>query len=182
MPRPRKLPETPYFSAALVLLAAALFGWLVLPRLAPDRLVGNPAPDFLLPRLGPGGALLADKVRLSGLEGKPVFLDFWASWCPPCRAGMPVLDRVAKVQEKRGLVVLGVLSNDPEPGDASELLAQAPVSYGIVVDDQNQAGAAFGVESLPTLVVLDRKGAVVAKRTGTLSEGELTALAETVLR
>ena len=180
MVRPKR-PETPFFNAGLVLLAAGLFGWLVLPRLAADPFVGKTAPDFLLPRLGPGGALLPEKVRLSELEGKAVILDFWASWCPPCRDEMPVLDRVAQAQKARGLVVLGVLSGDL-PEDAGEYLAKHPVSYGTVVDDQRQAGEAFAVEGLPTIVVLDRKGGIVAKRPGRMSEKELTALAEAALR
>ena len=174
-------PETPWFTAGLVLFAAGLFGWLVLPRLAPSRSVGKAAPDFLLPRLGPGGAVSSEKVRLSELEGKAVILDFWASWCMPCRAEMPVVDRVAKAQGPRGLVTLGVLSGDA-PEDAGQFLAEHPVSYATLVDDQSLAGGAFGVEHLPTLVVLDKKGNVVAMREGRLSENELTALAEIALR
>jgi len=110
-----------------------------------------------------------------------VILDFWASWCAPCRHEMPVLDRVAQAQKQRGLVVLGVLSGDL-PEDASEFLLKSPVSYGIVVDDQSQASKAFNVEGLPTIVVLDRKGTIIANRPGTMSERELTALVETALR
>jgi thiol-disulfide isomerase/thioredoxin len=179
MPPPR-LPETPWFTAGLVLFAAGLFGWLVLPRLAPDPFLGKSAPDFLLPRLGPGGVVSAEKVRLSELEGKAVILDFWASWCMPCRAEMPIIDRVAKAQSARGLVALGVLSGDL-PEDAGEFLGEHPVSYGSVIDEQTQAGSAFAVRGLPTLVVLDRKGTIVAMRTGTVSESELTALAEAAL-
>ncbi len=174
MPAPR--PETPWFTAGLVLFAAGLFGWLVLPRLAP-----RVAPDFLLPRLGPGGSVSAEKVRLSNLEGKAVILDFWASWCPPCRAEMPVVDRVAKAESSRGLVTLGVLSGDL-PEDAGQFLAEHPVSYGSVIDDQTMAGRAFGVEGLPTLVVIDKRGQIIATRTGTVSEKELTLLAERALR
>ncbi|HTQ06534.1 MAG TPA: TlpA family protein disulfide reductase [Polyangiaceae bacterium] len=180
MPSPRP-PETPWFTAGLVLFAAGLFGWLVLPRLAPDPFIGKPAPDFLLAKLGPSGAVSPDKVRLSDLEGKAVILDFWASWCMPCRAEMPVIDRVAKAQRARGLVALGVLSGDL-PEDAAEFLAEHPVSYGSVIDDQSVAGHAFGVQGLPTLVVLDKKGKVVAMRTGTVPENELSALAEAALR
>lgn len=180
MPAP-KAPETPWFSAGLVLFAAGLFGWLVLPRLAPDPFVGKSAPDFLLPRLGPSGAISNEKVRLSDLQGKAVVLDFWASWCIPCRAEMPIVDKVAKTQGARGVVALGVLSGDA-PEDAAEFLAQHPVEYPSVVDEQSLAGTAFAVRGLPTLVVLDRKGAVVAMRVGHVSENELTALVEAALR
>lgn len=172
----RKHPETPWFTAGLVLLAAGLFGWIVLPRLAPRQ-----APDFLLPRLGPAGALMPQKVRLSELEGKAVILDFWASWCQPCRHEMPVIDRVARANASRGLVALGILSGDA-PEDAANFLAQNPVSYTSVVDDQSEAGRAFGVSGLPTLVVIDKKGQVVGTRVGMVPERELNALVETALR
>jgi cytochrome c biogenesis protein CcmG/thiol:disulfide interchange protein DsbE len=165
----------------LVLVAAGLFGLLALPRLAPDPTVGKPAADFLLPRLGAqaeGGG--PSKLRLSDLEGKAVILDFWASWCMPCRAQAPIVDRVAKAQGARGLVALGVVTGDTEQ-KAEQFLAEHPVAYSSVMDDQGEAARAFKVDGLPTLVVLDRKGQVVAVRKGLVSEKELTGMAEAAL-
>jgi len=170
-----------WFNTGLVLLAAALFGLLVLPRLTPDPLVGKQATDFLLPRLEPAGGLSSEKVRLSGLEGKAVILDFWASWCIPCRAQAPVVDAVAKAHGSRGLMALGVVSGD-SPEDAAAFLASHPVAYGSVVDEQGEAARAFDVRGLPTLVALDKTGNVVARRSGFVSEKELTGIAEAALR
>lgn len=176
----RKVPPNPWLGSGLVLFAAGLFGWLVLPRLAPDPFVGKPARDFMLPRLALSGALGPEKVRLSDLEGKAVILDFWASWCMPCRAFSPTVDRVGKAYSARGLVTLGVLSGDL-PEEAAGFLREHPVSYGTIVDDQREAALAFDVQGLPTVVVLDRKGGVVAIRRHGVSERELTALAEAAL-
>jgi thiol-disulfide isomerase/thioredoxin len=175
-----KPPSNPLFGAALVLLAAGLFGGLVLPRLAPDPFVGKQAADFLLPQLGPSGTVGPEKVRLSSLEGKAVILDFWASWCMPCRAVGPIVDKVAKAQAARGVTALGVLSGD-EPADAATFLAQHPLGYSTVIDEQREAQRAFSVEGLPTIVVLDKKGAVVAIRRGLVTERELIALTEAAL-
>jgi thiol-disulfide isomerase/thioredoxin len=121
-----------------------------------------------------------EKVRLSDLDGKVVILDFWASWCMPCRALGPIVDKVAKAQAARGVMALGVLSGD-EPDDAATFLAQHPLGYSTVVDEQREAGRAFSIEGLPTIVVLDKKGAVVAIRRHLVSERELTALTEAAL-
>jgi len=173
-------PHTSLLMPALVLVAAGLFGALALPRLAPDPKVGKPAADFLLPRVGAKSASGSSKLRLSDLEGKAVILDFWASWCMPCRAQAPIVDQVAKSQGARGLVALGVVTGDSQE-NAEEFLASHPVTYGSVIDDQGEAARAFQVEGLPTLVVLDRKGQVVAVRKGLVSEKELTGIAEAAL-
>ena len=181
MANSRSVHRPVWLNAGLVLAAAALFGVAVLPRLAPDPFVGKQANDFLLPRLVAGGGLSSEKVRLSDLEGRAVLLDFWASWCMPCRAQGPVVDRVAKAQGARGFVALGVVSGD-SPEDAGQFLAAHPVDYGSVVDEQGEASRAFEVQGLPTLVALDKHGAVVARRTGFVSEKELTGIVEAALR
>jgi cytochrome c biogenesis protein CcmG/thiol:disulfide interchange protein DsbE len=168
--------RAPWFVPAVVLLAAAAFGLLALPHLAPSR----QAEDFLLPRLDPKGGASPGQVRLSDLQGKGVILDFWASWCVPCRAQAPIVDRVSRSNKARGLVALGVVSGDA-PEDAAAFLAQHPVSYESVVDDQGAASRAFHVNSLPTIVAIDAKGEVKAVRKGLVSEKELSALVEAIL-
>jgi cytochrome c biogenesis protein CcmG/thiol:disulfide interchange protein DsbE len=176
MVNPRRATRAPWFIPALVLSAAAAFGLLALPNLAPKRV----ADDFLLPRLDPRGGASPGKIRLSDLQGKGVILDFWASWCVPCRAQAPIVDRVAKSNKARGLVALGVVSGDA-PEDAAAFLARHPVSYDSVVDDQGEATRAFQVSSLPTLVAIDAKGEIKAVRKGLVSEKELSALVEAIL-
>lgn len=164
----------------LVLACALLFGLVALPKLAPDERVGKPAPDFVLPRLEAASAgKKPSELRLSSLEGKGVILDFWASWCMPCRQQAPIIDRVAKKYGAQGLVALGVVTGDM-PEDALRFAAEHPVSYASVLDD-GQASKAFQVRGLPTLVVLNRKGEVVAVRQGLVREGELAGLAEAAL-
>jgi len=165
---------------ALVLLSAGLFGLVALPRLAPDPFVGKPARDFLLPRIDPKGGASPGRLRLSDFQGKGVLLDFWASWCMPCRVQAPIVDRVARAYASRGLVVIGVVSGDTAE-NAAAFLGENPVQYPSVLDEQNETSRAFGVSGLPTLVAINPKGEVVALRQRVVSDKELTAIAEAVL-
>jgi thiol-disulfide isomerase/thioredoxin len=156
--------------AALVLLVAALF-----PRFASAShpLVGKAAPAFALEVVhnGEPGA----RLDLESLKGHPVVLDFWATWCGPCRMEAPILDRVAQRYKDRGLVVVGVNTADAA-GRAAPMAAKMHLSYPIVFDAAKDVGDAYGVESLPTLVVIGRDGQVKAVRTGLVDEASLEAL------
>lgn len=156
--------------AAVVLLVAALF-----PRFSVSThpLVGKAAPAFALEVVhnGEPGA----RLDLESLKGKPVILDFWATWCGPCRMEAPILDRVAQRYKDRGLVVVGVNTSDA-PGRAGPVAAQMKLGYPIVFDAGKDVGDAYGVESLPTLVIIGRDGQVKAVRTGLVDEASLEAL------
>jgi cytochrome c biogenesis protein CcmG/thiol:disulfide interchange protein DsbE len=169
-------------TVALVLGGAALFGVLALPRLGSDPLVGAQPRDFALPRLetAAGGGASGKPVRLSELAGKAVILDFWASWCAPCREQAPIVDRVAQSFAGRGLIALGIVTDD-DPGAARRFLAEHPVRYPSVFDEQREAARAFGVQGLPTIVALDRAGRVVAVRRSLVRQAELAGIAEAAL-
>jgi cytochrome c biogenesis protein CcmG/thiol:disulfide interchange protein DsbE len=185
-------PTTSTLTVVLVLGAAALVGLLALPRFSADKLVGSQPRDFVLPRLetvvrgGDAGDVAKSPegekpVRLSDLAGKAVILDFWASWCLPCREQAPVVDQVARSLGGRGLVALGIVSDD-DPEAALRFLAAHPVRYPSVVDEQDEAARAFDVRGLPTLVAIDREGRVVAVRRGLVREAELRGIAEAALK
>lgn len=156
----------------LILLAA-------LPRLALHRnpLIGKPAPDFALDVIhnGEPGA----KLQLAKLQGQPVLLAFWATWCGVCRAETPALNRVAERYKDRGLVVVGVDTND-KPGLGAPIAKRLGMVYPIVYDDRD-VDDLYGVEALPTLVVVGRDGQVQAVRVGLTDESALDALVSAVL-
>jgi cytochrome c biogenesis protein CcmG/thiol:disulfide interchange protein DsbE len=170
-------------TVVLVLGGASVFGLVLLPRFGNDPLIGSQPKDFALPRLEAAGAggTSAKPLKLSELAGKAVILDFWASWCLPCREQAPIIDRVSRSLGGQGLVALGIVTDD-DPADARRYLAEHPVHYPSVVDEQHDASRAFDVRGLPTLVALDRTGRVVAVRRQLVREAELKGIAEAALK
>ena len=168
-----------YFSALLVLVVSVAFGLFVLPRLgkrvahSDSPLVGRPAPDFMLRAFH--GRELGKELRLSDSQGKTVLLDFFASWCAPCREQAPIVDRVARRLAGSGLVVYGVNTSD-QLLDAKEYLEAHPPSYPVLFDGDNQGANAFGVTGLPTLLVIDKQGIVRAVEMRVVGESELESL------
>jgi cytochrome c biogenesis protein CcmG, thiol:disulfide interchange protein DsbE len=178
--------------AALVVGLLAAFAWL--PRLIHSHEtegVGVDAPGMKVPlvanadelvalSVAPGPPALAPTdVTLAELKGHPILLDFWATWCGPCQAEAPIVDRVAKRFKSRGLVVVGVNTSDSS-GLAAPWARAHGISYPIAFDD-GTAARAFDVESLPTLVVISKTGKVIARRMGMTESEEIERLVNQAL-
>ena len=133
---------------------------------ASTPLVGQPAPALKLPDLS------GTTHDLASYRGHPVVLNFWASWCLPCREEMPALDRA---QQRRGVTVIGVAMDQPAPVRA--FLAAHPVSYPIVLGQLSHPSSAyrFGDVSdvLPYSVLIGADGRVRAQHAGPLDDAQL---------
>jgi thiol-disulfide isomerase/thioredoxin len=160
------------------LVGLLVVGFALLPRVFSHKTVGRDAPDFALPIVANAAALKtgAPLLRLSELRGQAVLLDFWATWCGPCRAEAPIVDRVSRRWRDRGVVVVGVDTDGPDQGDPRAFAMSHGLTYPIVQDGAGGTSRSYDVDSLPTLVVVSPSGKVVAVRTGVTDDGELDRL------
>jgi thiol-disulfide isomerase/thioredoxin len=111
----------------------------------------GPAPPFTLSARG------GNSVSLSQYKGQVVMLNFWASWCGPCRQEMPLLENIYKKYNKMGFTLIGV-NVEPDSKAADEWLKQTPVSFPVIYDKDSTVSKAYDVSGMPSTVIIDRKG------------------------
>ena len=141
----------------------------------PAGLAGQPAPVVAL--RDDAGAT----VSLAQYRGRVVVMNLWATWCPPCRAEMPELQRFADAYKTRGVIVIGV--NQGESAERAREFAQSlRISYPIWLDDGQQYGRAFTALGLPTTVVIGHDGLVVRGYDGALTFDQLRGAVAGVTR
>jgi peroxiredoxin len=131
----------------LVAIAAALA--VALPALAIPS--GSPAPAFTL------GSSSGGPVSLAQYKGQVVMINFWASWCGPCRQEMPLLESIYRKYNKMGFTLIGV-NVEPDSQAANEWLKQTPVSFPILYDKDSQVSKLYDVAGMPSTVLIDRSG------------------------
>jgi len=124
----------------------------------PQPLTGKPAPDFALTSLS------GDEVTLSKLRGQVVLLDFWATWCPPCRVSMPHLEKLRQEFGQKGLTVLGVTAEDADT--VEPFIREHSITFTILLDPDGVAVRAYRVTGIPRSLIIDREGKVHADLTG----------------
>jgi peroxiredoxin len=111
------------------------------------------APGFSLPSRS------GDSVSLQSLKGQVVMINFWASWCGPCRQEMPLLDQMYKRYSSLGFTLLGV-NVEADVKDAEKWLAATPVTFPVLFDKENKVSKLYDVNAMPSTVFIDRKGNV----------------------
>jgi cytochrome c biogenesis protein CcmG/thiol:disulfide interchange protein DsbE len=169
------------YLGALGLVVVLLVGLALIPRLVAfhgTSIVGRDGPDFSLALVANGAALGGDgaTVSIRQLRGRAVLLDFWATWCPPCRVEAPIVDQIARRWQGRGVVVVGVDTDTPDQGDPREFALAEGLTYPIVNDGRGEASRLYEIANLPTLVVLSRRGKVIAVRVGITGDAEIERL------
>lgn len=140
----------------------------------PATLAGAPARDFALDRLGGGRAGLAS------YRGRVVLANLWATWCVPCRNETPALERLARTERARGLVVLGI--DQGESAETVGAFARARgLSYPLLLDAEQQYGRAYALVGLPSSVVVARDGTIARGISGELTYAQMRAAVDPLL-
>lgn len=135
----------------------------------------HPAPELDLATVG-GPPLV-----LGAMRGRVVLLNFWATWCVPCRTEMPLLERTYQRLKRRGLIVVGVDKQEPRAA-VSLFLRTLHITYPVMLDSSGDASLQYQVSALPTSFVIDRQGIIRAVRIGMVDDRYITAHVLPLLR
>ena len=136
----------------------------------------GPAPDFSLNT--PGGKAM----RLSELKGSVVFLNFWATWCGPCRTEMPSMEALYARLKSRGLEILAVDVQE-RPLDVENFFREFKLSFPALLDSSGRISMLYNITAFPTTFILDREGNIIARLVGSINWNtpEMLAAFETLL-
>ncbi|MDQ6799840.1 MAG: redoxin domain-containing protein [Acidobacteriota bacterium] len=145
----------------LALVAILFVGLGKDPAEIKSPLIGKPAPDFALKAVGTG-----QTIDIAALRGKPVVLNFWATWCVPCYQEHPVL--VENAQMIPNVQFIGVVFNDTED-KINAFLRERGSAYPTLLDEQGKTAIEYGVGGVPETYFLNRQGVIVAKFTGPMT-------------
>jgi thiol-disulfide isomerase/thioredoxin len=152
-----RLPALLPAAALIAALSAALFA-------GPARALepGDAAPAFELPGT-------TSNVSLARLRGKVVYLDFWASWCGPCRQSFPWMNEMQARYGSKGLTVVAI-NLDAKPADAQAFLAEVPASFTVGFDRQGDIPRSYEIKGMPSSVLVGRDGKVIQVHAGFRSD------------
>ncbi|MFN8442055.1 MAG: TlpA disulfide reductase family protein [Caldilineaceae bacterium] len=135
---------------------------------------GEPAPDFALPSIS------GDSVHLSDYAGQVVVINLWATWCPPCKAEMPMINAYYEAHRDAGLAVLAVNSEE-DATTVRQFIQAHGYGFPVLLDLQSDVSALYQVRGLPTTVVIDRQGRVQYIQTGEITAKQLEAAVKPLL-
>ena len=151
---------------AMAVLALLAYGFRTDSRYIPSPLVGRPAPPFTLPLFD--GTVLG----LEGLRGRVVFVNFWASWCVPCRDEAPALEAASRTYRTRDVVFVGINIQDKE-ADARAFLDELGITYANGIDHGSKIAVDYGVYGIPETFIVDRAGRISYKHIGAMTSATI---------
>jgi len=161
-------------TAPLVAILATGFG--TDPRGRSNALEGREAPVFSMTVLGEDG----QKVDLADLRGKPVVLNFWSTWCQPCKIEHPHLVKGAQTYGPKGVAFYGVLFSD-DPDNAERFLKREGHAFPVLYDPAQRVAIDYGVTGVPETFFINAEGQIIRKVSGPVSFAEISATVEPLL-
>ncbi len=132
---------------------AVIFGVFAASSLAAGNMEGQPAPDFALK------SSTGENMRLSEYRGDVVMINFWATWCGPCRQEMPLLDELYSRYQRVGFNLLGV-NIDDDSRRAMDMIEDLGVNFPVLFDARKEVSKLYDVDAMPVTVIVDRQGTV----------------------
>ena len=137
---------------------------------------GTAAPDFEL------STMTGEKVRLSDYHGKKVILNFWATWCPPCKAEMPHMESFYKANKNSGITILAVNLTSVDKGkDAVQnFINSNGLTFPILLDETGMIGTKYQAFTIPTSYIIDTKGIIQKKVVGPMDENTMKAFMDSI--
>jgi len=134
-------------------IIALVFSLFAASTLASSGMEGQPAPDFALK------SSTGENLRLSEYRGDVVMINFWATWCGPCRQEMPLLDELYSRYQRVGFNLLGV-NIDDDSNRAMNMIEELGVNFPVLFDARKEVSKLYEVEAMPVTVIVDREGTV----------------------
>lgn len=170
-------------TAIVVIVSVGFLGFLVwgmlnkqpLTGLSGITMVNRPAPDFTLT------TFKGTTISLEGLTGKPIVINFWASWCPPCRIEAPLLERTWRAYKNRDVVFIGVDVQDREE-DALNYIREFDITYPNGPDPTGEISIDYGVSGLPVTFFVSGKGEIVRRWVGAIEKSVLISSIEEIMK
>ena len=170
-------------TAIVIIVSVGFLGFLVWGMLNKQPLTGlsgitmlnRPAPDFTLT------TFKGTTISLEGLTGKPIVINFWASWCPPCRIEAPLLERTWRAYKNRDVVFIGVDVQDREK-DALNYIREFDITYPNGPDPTGEISIDYGVSGLPVTFFVSRKGEIVRRWVGAIERSVLISSIEEIMK
>ncbi|WML47139.1 redoxin domain-containing protein [Neobacillus sp. PS3-34] len=138
--------------------------------------VGTPAPDFEL------STLSGEKIKLSELRGEKVILNFWATWCPPCKAEMPHMENYYVANKDKGVTILSVNLTSMDKGTdvIRSFIHDYKLTFPVVLDDTGMIGTKYQAFTIPTSYIIDTKGIIQQKIVGPMDEDTMKSFMDSI--
>lgn len=162
--------------AAIGIIALLTRGLYVNVEKVPSALVGKPAAAFTLPAIDPA----QPPVDLTNYRGKPVIVNFWASWCTSCREESQLLETFWQLWKDKGIQVIGIAVQDT-PEAAQEFARRAGKTFPLAIDESGKTGLDYGVYGVPETFFIDASGTILYKEAGPLDRETLLTEAARIL-